>query len=165
MKHKDLFNLGKWVTPSEICDTPYIRGVFEVNDVSSIKDASITICGLGFFKAYINCMKVSDDLFVPLLTDYHKYDNQEAFVLFGEELGHRIICPQYDIKSLLKEGKNVIGVMVGPGYYKYRHNPPYGEVKLCYRITITREREKKRISIQTLRLSGQEAILQRVILQ
>ncbi len=123
-----LLGNARFLEASEKCVAPSFRGTF---NSSGAKSASITICGLGFFELYINGQRVSDEVLVPVDSHYHHYEDCECFKLYGEELGFRIYCVKYDITKYLAEGKNVVAVNVGPGWY-FR----YGECKLAYLINV-----------------------------
>ena len=132
MNHKQMFSEAVWVSPNKQCANPYVRKVF---NVGSFKKAVITVCGLGFYKLYINGQLATDELFVTLYTDYNKSNSAVS-----EDLGHRIICQRYDISDKLNEGVNVIGFMLGEGYYHCEQQwmfPAYGDIKLCFNIEIT----------------------------
>ena len=76
---------------------PYIRRTFELEFVP--EKAKISICGLGFYELYINGTNVTKGHLAPYISnpdDYCYYD-------------------KYDITSLLKKGKNVIGIILGNG--------------------------------------------------
>lgn len=137
MTYKEMFGEAQWVAPGTGCDQPYIRGSF---DTSAIETAEIVICGLGFFELYINAQRVADDYFVPGWTDYedHRFENSGKEIT--DRFAHRIYCLQYDVTPFIKEGKNIIGVLLGAGWYK---KIGYGDVKLCYTLTVTDKNGKK----------------------
>ena len=60
---------GKWMSTGGRCCTPMIRRKLVL---PQIKKAQITIASFGFFEVFINGKKVSEDLFLPLSTDYHE---------------------------------------------------------------------------------------------
>lgn len=66
-----------------------------------VKRACLCASAKGFYSAYINGIKVNDDFYAPGFTDYRK----------------RIEYQVYDITDKLKSGMNVIGAIVGKGYY------------------------------------------------
>ncbi len=136
---------GRWISAGGACRYPLFRGTFTLPKVTK---ASITVAGLGIYEVYINGKSVSEDLFLPLSTDFEKREG----VLYGnrpflEELAHRVYCPQYDVTALLKEGENTVCFMMGPGWYEYhdgrtddwRMVPSFGHIKLCYRLAYTDE--------------------------
>ncbi|MCR5485558.1 MAG: glycoside hydrolase family 78 protein [Clostridiales bacterium] len=128
MTSNEMFGAASWVTPSDKCDTPFIRGYF---NAEKGEKAEITVCGLGFFELFINGKRASSDLFVPADSDYHFFPEQECLTLHGEITSHRIYCLKYDITCLIEDGKNSVSVFLAPGWYK-----PYGDVKLCYKIEL-----------------------------
>lgn len=104
-------------------------------DIKENENATITIGCMGTFKLYVNGKKVSDELFLPLNTDFEERFNIEYGDLpFEEKLAHRLYCPSYDITGYLKEGKNTVNFMLAPGFYEFYD---YGTAKLCWKIDIT----------------------------
>ena len=126
MTQKELFGNAIWVQASESCVSPEFRAVFPA---SAGETAQITICGLGFFELYLNGQRVSDDLFVPVNSHYHAYDDCFCAREFGEEMASRVYALQYDLAPYLRDGENDLIAVVGPGWY-FR----YGDCKLCFRI-------------------------------
>jgi hypothetical protein len=59
------------------------------------------VSGLGQYEFYLNGKNVSDDLMVPGWTNYNK----------------RCLYNSYDVTDQLQKGKNVIGCLVGTGFY------------------------------------------------
>ena len=118
MTVREMFGNERWVTVDENCRTPYIRGEFYTD--RTIKQAEITICGLGSFELYINGKRIGKDMFVPANSNYHAFDQQFCFAQFGERLSHRIYCQRYDITEEMEQN-NCIGVALAPGWY-----PIYG---------------------------------------
>lgn len=77
----------------------YLRKTFEVG--KDVESAFLTICGLGYFESFINGKKTGDDLLSPAFSSYDK----ETYYM------------QYDVKALLDEGENAVGVVLGNGFY------------------------------------------------
>ncbi len=85
---------------------PYFRKEFVLE--KSINCLEITICGLGFYRLWINGTEITKGIIAPYVSnpdDVKYYDN-------------------YDISSYVLTGKNVIGVMLGNGML----NNPGGEI-------------------------------------
>lgn len=103
---------------------PMFRKEFSVAE--NIDKATINISGLGHYELYLNGEKVGDRFLAPGWSNYDK----------------RIFYNTYDITSILKNGKNAIGVLVGNGFYninreRYRKLViAYGYPKLIFNITI-----------------------------
>ncbi len=133
--HSEMFKNSKWIECTG-SDAPLFRKAF-----SAVKGekAEIIICGLGFFKFYINGKKVSDDLLVPNATCYEWRDLQKLVFKLDDEMSFRIYCMKYDISDYLVDGENIMTVIVGNGYYNQVSRHAEGEVrfgnpKLCYLI-------------------------------
>lgn len=125
------FSDAKWIG-TEIKSFP-VNIASEI-DIEKNDKATITIGCLGTFKLYINGKKVSDDLFLPLNTDFEERFNIEYGDLpFEEKLAHRLYCPSYDIADYLNEGKNTVSFMLAPGFYEFYD---YGTAKLCWKIDL-----------------------------
>lgn len=98
----------------------------EFNCADEIDKATINISGLGHYELYLNGEKVGDRFLAPGWSNYDK----------------RIFYNTYDITSILKNGKNAIGILVGNGFYninreRYRKLViAYGYPKLIFNITI-----------------------------
>ena len=76
----------------------------EFNLPEEAQRARVYICGLGYYELRINGQKVGRHVLDPGWTTFDK----------------RVLYTTYDVTSLLKKGKNAIGVMLGEGWYKSR---------------------------------------------
>ncbi len=94
----------KFNTFFEHIPAPLFRKSFNVE--KEIENAQITICGLGFYKLYINGKDITKGMLAPYISNPD----------------HILYYDNYDIAPLLKKGENVIGVMLGNGM----HNCPGG---------------------------------------
>lgn len=82
---------AEWISTGGACCTPMIRKTLSFPKVTSAK---ITIAGLGIFEIFINGKKVSDDLFLPLSTDFHERPEKlYRGVPYDEKMRHRLYCP------------------------------------------------------------------------
>ena len=77
-----------------------LRKPFSVN--KEIKEAVVYVSGLGHYELTINGKKIGNSEFAPLWTDYDKTVNFNTYELSANEL---------------KNGENVIGVLLGNGMY------------------------------------------------
>ncbi len=135
MNHNDIFKNAKWIECTG-SDAPLFRKSF---DAKKGEKAEITICGLGFFKLFINGRKVSDDLLSPNATCYGERDLSKFEYRLYDEISYRIYCVKYDISDYIIEGENTLAVMLGNGYYNQTSRDAEGPVKfgtpkLCYII-------------------------------
>ncbi len=104
----EIFHDAKWISPqtqcmvswqSPILPAPFLRKVFDYDGNAS--NAKVFICGLGYYELYINGQKVGDQVLDPVVT---VYDKRVRYVIL-------------DITKYLVTGKNVIGVILGNGWY------------------------------------------------
>lgn len=130
MKQHEIFNDAKWVSGEVGANNEIfvLRSEFSVEDV---KNAKIFVIGLGYFHCYINGKEISDDLFLPLSTDYEvrpDYPTNEVLT------GHRIYVPNYDVTSFLKNGVNELIIHFGGGWYTVGRGRGFGMPKAIWRI-------------------------------
>lgn len=98
--------VAEWITPklitedTELQACPMFRRDFEIR--KSIKKARIYATSLGLYYLELNGHRVGDWLLTPGWTSYN----------------NRLQYQTYDVTSLIKEGKNAIGAVVGVGWYK-----------------------------------------------
>ena len=85
---------------------PYLRKTFEIK--KEHKKAEISICGLGFYLLYINGKHITKGALAPYISNPD----------------HLCYYDTYDITEHLNKGKNVIGIVLGNGFY----NPFAGAV-------------------------------------
>ncbi len=78
---------------------PLFRKAFDA--YKKVANARLYVSGLGYYEAYLNGQKVSGNMLDPGWTTYKK----EALYV------------THDITSMVKEGANVIGFMLGNGWY------------------------------------------------
>ncbi len=79
--------------------SPLLRRTFETR--SGIRQARIYATALGLYELELNGNRVGDSYFTPGWTSYN----------------HRLQVQTYDVTELLQEGSNVIGAMLGKGWY------------------------------------------------
>ena len=96
---------------------PILRKSFNVN--KKVASARAYVTGLGFFELYVNGDKVSDDVLVPNVTLYGKRENLGPIgaMIRNNFREYRVMYLSYDIKELLKNGENVVGAILGNGFY------------------------------------------------
>lgn len=87
----------EYCTYTKHIPAPYLRKKFFVN--SKIDTAKIIICGLGFYKLFINGCDVTKGLLAPYIS------NPDDYLYYDE----------YDLTDYLTEGENVLGIMLGNG--------------------------------------------------
>lgn len=77
----------------------YLRKEIDVK--KQVKNAKVYIMGMGLYELYINGNKIGDQVLAPVPTDYTKNVKYNVF----------------DVTSQLKEGKNMLGTILGNGRF------------------------------------------------
>ena len=139
MNQQEMFGSAQWLGFDGKTRTPVVRASFTAAQTAK---AEIVICGLGYFELYLNGQRVSEDLFVPVTSDYCHRDIRVDGQPFDEHFGHRCYCLRYDVSAFIREGANELGVALGPGFFaqetwSYDGHVSFGEVRLCYRLVLT----------------------------
>lgn len=96
---------------------PLLRKTFKIS--GDIATARAYVTGLGFFELQMNGKKVSEDVLVPNVTLYDKREDLGTIgVMIRDNFReYRVMYLAYDVKDLLVQGKNVIGAILGNGFY------------------------------------------------
>lgn len=134
----EIFNNCSWLTFPGM-DAVLTRTAFACEN---IKNATLYITALGYFEAFINGERVSDEHFIPAMTDYEKRDLSGIHMPIYDTLSHRIYYYKYDITSSLTNGRNVLATHIGAGWYGQHESPnegmPYwGDNTLVFTIELT----------------------------
>ncbi len=82
-----------------------LRSEFDARQ--GVRSATVALCGLGLSELYLNGKKVGDDVLSPPLTDYDK----------------RVMYVVHDVTSLVRHGRNAVGVWLGNGRYWTPRSP------------------------------------------
>ena len=147
---KKIIERAKWISADRDCVSPVFRRVFNVQDVTSCK---LYVTGLGYFHATINGKNITEDMFVPVQSDYEKRDLQKlTYPIKDTFAGYRIYYLNYDILPFLKEGENVLEIQLGNGWYWQAERKTEGE--LSYSKTL-----KTLYAIEICDKNGQRDIL------
>lgn len=88
----------EYCTHEKAISAPFMRKNFSLEALP--KKASLTICGLGFYRLFFNGTEITNGH----LASFQANPDQ---VLYYDV---------YDVKPLLKKGKNVIGILLGNGF-------------------------------------------------
>ncbi len=120
---------AKWITYSNPDQhaLPYFRKVFSTDQKKKITKALVYFCGLGAGELYMNGRLVDATRFLdPAQTNYEQYALYSTF----------------DVTGLLENGENVVGVMLGDGWFSQDDawggaNFSYGEPMLRLQLIIS----------------------------
>jgi alpha-L-rhamnosidase len=96
---------------------PLLRKTFQIN--KEVKSAVAFVTGLGYFELYMNGEKVGDDVLVPNQTNYDKRPGliDQNIPLEDNFRDYKVMYLAYDVRNLLQEGENVVGSILGNGFY------------------------------------------------
>ena len=99
---------------------PLLRKSFNIE--KKIKSAVAFVTGLGYFELYLNGEKVGDDVMVPNVTNYGKRPLLGQMLINVEDnfKDYKVMYLAYDVTSMLSEGENVVGAILGNGFYNPR---------------------------------------------
>lgn len=106
---------------TDLDSAPLFRRQFRIE--RQVASATLHICGLGWYEARLNGQKIGDRVLDPAQTDYEV----------------RCFYVSHDVTALLKDGENVLGVMLGDGWFNQNmvwadrigHSCAYGEPRLA----------------------------------
>lgn len=118
---------------------PLLRKEFQVE--KEVAKAVAYVTGLGYFELYMNGKKVGNDVLVPNQTNYGKRPNLPNALINLEDnfREYKVMYLAYDISNQLVQGGNVIGSILGNGFY----NPAkswaegYGSPRFLGQVHIT----------------------------
>ena len=111
----NIFENCKWIGTTKEFPSPIIRKNFSI---SNIKSAKIHITGLGFFYAEINNKPITDECFLPIVSDYEARDLTKFSYPLNDVITNRIYYHTFDITNLLNNGENLLTIQLGNGYYR-----------------------------------------------
>jgi alpha-L-rhamnosidase len=109
---------AKWIAAKKGISSPLFRREFSVN--APVRRARAYVSGLGCYELFINGRRIGDRVLDPAAT---YYNNAQPF-----KLGSRVLYATYDVTNDLQEGANVIGVVLGHGWYSGEADAPGREV-------------------------------------
>ncbi len=105
MNSNSILSKASWIaapfagSPRSSVPAPYLRKSFQLG--KPVQSARLAITALGLVECEINGRVVGDEIFAPGWTDYNK----------------RVQYQTYDVTAFLHPGENVIGAILGDGWY------------------------------------------------
>ena len=97
---------------------PYFRKAFQRD--AKIVSARIRVCGLGFYELTLNGDKVGDQVLAPAQTNYDRRKLQKLIYYHEDQSRQRVLYNTFDVTQQLKQGTNVVGMVLGNGWYNQR---------------------------------------------
>lgn len=118
---------------------PLLRKSFTIN--KPVAKAVAFVTGLGYFELYANGSKVGNDVLVPNQTNYGKRPNliNSMINVSDNFTRYKVFYLAYDIKGMLKRGENVIGGILGNGFYNPAKSwaEAYGSPRFLAQVYVT----------------------------
>lgn len=121
---------GNWITDVSnynLKPAPYFRKNFGIQ--KKVKSARAYIAVAGLYELYMNGVKVGDHRLDPMFTRFDR----------------RVLYVTYDVTKNLKQGENVLGVLLGNGWFNYQSTfrfkqaPWRARPKFCIDMRVTYE--------------------------
>ena len=126
--HAQTWTASSWISYNNSANFPLFRKTFTVS--KTVASATAYVCGLGLHEFRINGQKVGNNVQEPLWTNYSK----------------KCFYVSYDVTSLLSQGNNAMGVMLGNGFYNndatacgsryYKYQGTFGPKKMIMQLLI-----------------------------
>ena len=97
---------ARWIGPPPTTSdslpspSPLLRRSFQVAE--RVRSARLYVTSLGLYEAYLNGQRVGDQFFTPGWTSYRR----------------RLQYQTYDVTQVVRPGTNVVGAMLGDGWYR-----------------------------------------------
>lgn len=145
---------------------PLFRKEFTIE--KEIESAVAFVTGLGYFELYLNGEKVGNDVLVPNQTNYAKRPNlPNNYISLPDNFReYKVMYLAYDIKNQLKQGANVVGSILGNGFYNpSKHwTEAYGSPRFLGQIHVkyTDGTEDKIVSDQSWKASKSAIVMDMV---
>ncbi len=127
---------------------PYLRKPFETE--GEILSARIRVSGLGFYELYLNGSKVGDQVLAPAQTNYDTRKLQKLIYYHDDQSRQRVLYNTFDVTKQLRSGRNVIGMILGNGWYNQRDRKAegcmwYSTPRLILQLEITYRDGRKQL--------------------
>ena len=119
---------------------PHFRRSFALG--GEIRSARAYVCGLGYFELRLNGRKVGEDVLVPSHTDYTRRPQlKNKSYPYDDNGAQRVLYLTYDVTEQLQRGENVVGIILGSGYFHNRRDiegdQNYGSPRVICQIEVT----------------------------
>jgi alpha-L-rhamnosidase len=99
-----------WIAGDDGVSSPLLRAECVLD--KAITRARAYVSGIGYYEMFINGERVGDHVLDPVSTNYNRAGQ-------AIEKPGRVLYVTHDVTNLLKTGTNVIGVMLGNGWYSF----------------------------------------------
>lgn len=130
---------GQWIAGEPGAENPLLRQTFRID--KPVIRARVYVCGLGYYELRLNGRKVGDRVLDPNWTDYDERDLRDLLYPYDDKGAKRALYAVYDVVDRLRPGDNVVGVMLGNGWYNQRRRTIegrlwYGQPRLLLQLEL-----------------------------
>lgn len=116
---------ARWIQGKHTTESPIFRKHFEA---FGTEKAELCICGLGWFELYVNGNQVTDAVYEPAVSVYEGIEGKRLLYPLKDRFSHaRIYYCKYDVSKWIREGKNVLSVHLGNGWYNQHRRTIEGD--------------------------------------
>ena len=132
---------AKWITAHQEQGAPLFRKAFLLKQ--KVKKAKAYVTAGGYFELYVNGKRVGEDQLVPNFTNYTTREGLDkgGIALENNFTAYRVLYLSYDVTSLLRQGRNALGAILGDGFYRSTSHRvrSFGEPCLLCQLEVTYE--------------------------
>ncbi len=125
------FQHALWIAPSEQSASPILSRRFHLKKAAR---AELFITGLGYFEATLNGVRLGDEYFQPVVSDYEPRALAKITYPCRDTFTHRIYYRVFDVAHLLRDGENELTVQLGGGWYVQDERIAEGEMSYGDRV-------------------------------
>lgn len=126
-----IMRFAKWISCPPEETAPLIRKKFVLEHPGQ---GILEITGLGFFVAFCNGKRISEDCMTPLQSDYEERSLTSLIYPLTDRFTHRVYYHRYDLSPFLEEGENVLEVLLGNGWYRQTERIAEGHMEFSDRL-------------------------------
>ena len=149
---------ASWIGISEDMDpystktypAPYFRKASDIH--RKIKSAKVFVSGLGYYELYLNGSKVGDQVLAPAQTNYDKREMPRLLYHYDDQSTTRVFYNTFDVTSLLNNNRNILGMILGNGWFNQRDRTVEGDLwyttpRLIFQMEIEYQDGEKEVII------------------
>lgn len=138
MEKTFIFDGCKYIQAENDMSAFFLRKNFYAENVSS---AVVILNVMGFVQPFFNGEKLTDDMFIPVWSNYEKRDLSKVAYPIFDTMTQRRYYLEYDITEIIINGRNSLVLHIGDGWYgQFENNaekmPKWGTPKAIFKIIL-----------------------------
>ena len=115
---------ARWIGADPACQSPVLIRRFCAEDV---RQALLYVTGLGYFEAKLNGRTLTEDRFLPVVSDYEPRDLRRFLYPLRDRTTNRIYYCRFDVTGLLRPSENTLTIQLGNGWYRQTERTAEGD--------------------------------------